>query len=112
MYYGTAYPGDSLMMSGMQQQSFPAGMQTSAYSAGMYADSPLVVAKPVPSPCDPCNVEYVPVARIHIVRRGETVYSIANSHGLDWRELAGYNRLGNPNLIYPGEHLEIPPSHY
>lgn len=102
MNIGTPYQGNAPMMPGMQQPTYPADMP---------ADCDLVVAKAVPSPCDPCNLEYVPVARIHVVRSGETVYSIAKMHGLDWRELAGYNRLGNPNLIYPGEHLEIPPSH-
>ena len=102
MDFGTPYPGNAPMMPGMQQPT---------YSASMPADSTLVVAQAVTSPCDPCRVEYDPVAIIHVVRRGETVYSIAIMHGLDWRELAGYNRLGNPNLIYPGEHLEIPPSH-
>ncbi|KLU58946.1 spore coat assembly protein ExsA [Peptococcaceae bacterium CEB3] len=47
-------------------------------------------------------------AQVHIVRKGETVYKIARRYGLDWRELAGYNHLGNPNLIYPGERLMIP----
>lgn len=109
--YGTPYPVNLSMMPGMQGPMMP-GMQQPAYAAGMPGEGHLVVAQTVPSPCDPCNVEYAPVAHIHVVRRGETVYSIANMHGLDWRELAGYNHLGNPNLIYPGEHLEIPPRHF
>jgi LysM repeat protein len=104
MYFDTLYSGYAPIMPGM----YPP-----AYSANMLpAHSALVVAQAVPVPCDPCQVEYVPIAHVHVVRKGETVYSIAMMHGLDWRELAGYNRLGNPNLIYPGEHLEIPPSHY
>lgn len=47
-------------------------------------------------------------AQVHIVRKGETVYKIAKRYGLDWREIAGYNHLGNPNLIYPGQRLLIP----
>lgn len=47
--------------------------------------------------------------RIYVVRPGDTVYKIAQMYGLDWRELAGYNHLGNPDWIYPGERLFIPP---
>lgn len=70
-------------------------------------------------PCCPGRFEHVeydvdvePCPRqpqVHIVRKGETVYKIAQRYGLDWRELAGYNHLGNPDLIYPGQKLEIPP---
>jgi FOG: LysM repeat len=58
-----------------------------------------------------CEVEPQPCPKPHvyIVRKGDTVYKIAQRYGLDWRELAGYNHLGNPDLIYPGQRLEIPP---
>ncbi len=55
------------------------------------------------------DIEPRPMRQVHIVRKGETVYKIAKRYGLDWRELAGYNHLGNANLIYPGQRLEIPP---
>ncbi|MDD2234145.1 MAG: LysM domain-containing protein [Desulfitobacteriaceae bacterium] len=54
-----------------------------------------------PQPC--------PMPHVYIVRKGDTVYKIAQRYDLDWRELAGYNHLGNPDLIYPGQRLEIPP---
>jgi len=46
--------------------------------------------------------------KIYVVRKGDTVYKIAKKYDLDWRELAGYNHLANPNLIYPGQRLVIP----
>ncbi|MHB1651995.1 MAG: LysM peptidoglycan-binding domain-containing protein [Desulfitobacteriaceae bacterium] len=49
--------------------------------------------------------------QVHIVRKGETVYRIAKHYGLDWKEVARCNHLGNPNLIYPGQRLLIP-AHY
>jgi len=58
------------------------------------------------------DLEPRPQVRVHVVRAGETVYKIAQRYGLDWRELAGFNHLGNPNLIYPGQRLEIPPRVY
>ncbi|MDI6813992.1 MAG: LysM domain-containing protein [Desulfitobacteriaceae bacterium] len=54
------------------------------------------------------DVEVRPRQLVHVVRKGETVYKIAKRYGLDWREVAGYNHLGNPNLIYPGQRLLIP----
>lgn len=68
--------------------------------------------------CDACGycapycehtalVEKMP--EIYVVKKGDTVYKIAKKYGLDWRELAGYNHLGQPDLIYPGERLFIPP---
>lgn len=68
--------------------------------------------------CDPCGCcgpyyecfeMHRPQPEIYEVKKGDTVYKIARRFGLDWRELAGYNHLGNPDLIYPGERLFIPP---
>lgn len=65
-----------------------------------------------PCYCDPCceltEIEK-PQPQVYVVQKGDTVYKIAKKFGLDWRELAGYNHLGNPDLIYPGERLFIPP---
>lgn len=46
--------------------------------------------------------------KTYIVKKGDTVYKIAQKYGLDWRELARYNHLPNPDLIYPGQCLVIP----
>lgn len=45
----------------------------------------------------------------HTVRRGETLYSIAWRHDLDHRDLARWNNLSNPNVIYPGQTLRLSP---
>ena len=50
---------------------------------------------------DKADVDYVVVA-------GDTVSKIAIRYGLDWKELAQYNELANPNLIYVGQTLKIP----
>ncbi|HHV65499.1 MAG TPA: LysM peptidoglycan-binding domain-containing protein [Peptococcaceae bacterium] len=61
-------------------------------------------------PChDPCMEAEMLEPQVYVVQRGDTVYKIAQKFGLDWRELAGFNHLGNPDLIYPGERLFIPP---
>jgi lipoprotein NlpD len=43
----------------------------------------------------------------HTVREGETLYSIAFRYGLDQRQLAAWNGLGDGSLIYPGQRLRL-----
>jgi len=43
----------------------------------------------------------------HIVRRGETLFSIAWRYGKNTEDLARWNRLGNGSLIYPGQVLKL-----
>ncbi len=41
------------------------------------------------------------------VRRGDTLYSIAVDHNADWKDLARWNKLSNPNVIEPGQVLWV-----
>lgn len=45
----------------------------------------------------------------HIVRKGETLYSIAWRYGKDPDTLARWNRLGDGSLIYPGQVIRLTP---
>ena len=45
----------------------------------------------------------------HIVRSGETLYTIAWRYGKDHRDLARWNRLGDGSLIYPGQVIRLTP---
>lgn len=45
----------------------------------------------------------------YVVQRGDTLFSIARRYGLTVAQLAAYNNIFNPNLIYVGETLQIPP---
>ncbi|HSD74209.1 MAG TPA: peptidoglycan DD-metalloendopeptidase family protein [Steroidobacteraceae bacterium] len=49
-------------------------------------------------------------AQYYTVRPGDTVYSIAWRHGLDYRELARWNRLPSDYSIYPGQRLTLRPA--
>jgi LysM repeat protein len=42
-----------------------------------------------------------------VVRRGETLYSIAWRYGTCVQNIAAANRIYNPNLIYAGQRLCI-----
>ena len=46
--------------------------------------------------------------REHLVARGDTVYSIAWRHGVDYRELAQFNSIRDPFTIHPGQRLRVP----
>ena len=44
------------------------------------------------------------------VQRGDTLYSIAFRHGVDYRELAGWNGIGPPYTILVGQELRTTPA--
>jgi RHS repeat-associated protein len=39
------------------------------------------------------------------VESGDTLYGV---FGENWKDVSNYNNLKNPNLIYPGQHLNLP----
>lgn len=43
------------------------------------------------------------------VRRGDSLYTIAFRFGLDWRDLAEWNRIRSPYTIYPDQELHLTP---
>jgi lipoprotein NlpD len=45
----------------------------------------------------------------YTVKRGDTLHAIALEHGLDYRELATWNAIENPNLIRVGQVLRLSP---
>ena len=59
-------------------------------------------ARPAPKPAD---------ARpeLYAVRKGDTLYSIALDHGLDYRELAQWNGITDPGVIRIGQLLRLRP---
>jgi len=46
-------------------------------------------------------------SRTHTVARGDTLYSIAWTHNIDYRRLALVNNLSAPYTIYPGQQLNL-----
>jgi len=51
-------------------------------------------------------------ARYHVVRPGETLFSIGRLYRVNPYAIASANHLYNPNRIYIGQCLYIPPSSY
>ena len=48
--------------------------------------------------------------RFYEVRRGDTLFRIANNHGLTVDELRSYNELEGSSMIYPGQRLLVVPA--
>ena len=48
-----------------------------------------------------------PVPGFYEVQRGDTLYSIAFRFGVDWRDIADWNRIGAPYTIRPGQELRM-----
>ncbi|MEJ2514761.1 MAG: peptidoglycan DD-metalloendopeptidase family protein [Gammaproteobacteria bacterium] len=51
----------------------------------------------------------VPASGIHVVQPGQNLHKIAWRYGLDWRDLAAWNRLRDPSRIYPGQEIRLTP---
>ena len=60
------------------------------------ASPPAVIDLPPPTPAEAPVEKPVPT---HTVKRGETLASIALQYGLDYRELAAWNNIVNPNRL-------------
>jgi lipoprotein NlpD len=46
---------------------------------------------------------------VHVVKKGDTMYSIAFNYGLDYRELAELNGIENPSIIKIGQEIRLFP---
>ena len=71
---------------------------------------PTPAAKPpqaVPVPATPQAAAAPAAPGSYIVKRGDTLYSIALEHGVDYRELAQANNLDDPSKIRIGQQLRI-----
>lgn len=60
-----------------------------------------------PTPLDRPGGAAPNAAGIYRVQRGDTLYSIAFRHHVDWRDLALWNNIGPPHTIYPGQDLRL-----
>ena len=71
--------------------------------------APVTDRRPPPSAAKPKPPAAAPAARAgsYVVKRGDTLYSIALEHGLDYRELARWNNLDDPSRIRVGQALRV-----
>ena len=49
--------------------------------------------------------------KVYYVHKGDTLWKISRIHNLDVRTLLTHNKLKDPNIIRPGQRIEIPRRH-
>ncbi len=49
----------------------------------------------------------IPASREHVVAAGETLYAISMRYGLDYREIADWNAMGEPYTLRIGQRLRL-----
>ncbi len=85
-----------------------------AKDGGVLQDQPVVlpaddIAVQSPLPVLPPAVT-TSGTKVYSVQKGDTLSSIASSHGTSWKHLAEFNNLSNPNQLKVGQELRIPES--
>ena len=73
---------------------------------GCASKSPAPVTERGGQPAAPA-VATIPGKDIYTVKKGDTLYSIALDHGVDYKELAAWNNIENRNRIQVGQSLRI-----
>ena len=43
----------------------------------------------------------------YVVKKGDTLYGIALDHGQDYRDIASWNKLADPNVLTVGQQLRV-----
>jgi membrane-bound lytic murein transglycosylase D len=55
----------------------------------------------------PRKIAPAPLAGVHVVKAGDTVWRIARQYGVSSTQLARWNGLDRPDRIFPGERLRV-----
>jgi len=79
-----------------------------------HAPAPVTDRRPAPAAqAKPPAAQVAPAGSArpgtYVVKRGDTLYSIALEHGADFRELAQWNKLDDPSKIRIGQELRMTP---
>ncbi len=83
--------------------SRPAPVIDRASPTGRPSTAPVKASPAAPAP----SIARGTGAETHVVKRGDTLYSIALDNGYDYRELAELNGITNPNQIGEGQVLRL-----
>jgi len=84
----------------------PAGATAAAAPAAAAAPR-TAAAKPAAAAEEAAEPDTRP--EFYTVKRGDTLYSVALDAGLDYKELAAWNQLDDPNVIKVGQQLRLRP---
>jgi lipoprotein NlpD len=76
--------------------------------AGCASQAPVPVGDGrAPVRVEPAKSGTAGAAKLYTVKKGDTLFSIALDHGVDYRELAAWNNLENINRIRVGQQLRV-----
>lgn len=92
-----------LLAAGCASRS-PAPVDDRRPAPAAQAKPPVAQATPVPGAAPGAQGAR---AGSYVVKRGDTLYSIALEHGADYRDLAQWNKLEDPSKIRVGQELRI-----
>jgi lipoprotein NlpD len=90
-----------------------AGCASTHRPAPVSERQPATAGKRVPAPAPKPAASAVDTRPdFYTIKKGDTLYSIALDHGLDYKELAEWNGIDNPGVIQVGQQLRLraPPS--
>lgn len=76
---------------------------------GAVAQQPTAAATPPSSAPKPADFRPTDLGKTHTVQRGDTLIGVALQYGLDYRELAAWNNIENPNVIKLDSVLRLTP---
>jgi LysM repeat protein len=110
--FNVLYPGRSLIIPDVRWENWPAGpvcarqfelSPTPTATPGSGTVQPQVTITPTltATPSASCRLSYT-------VRAGDTLWSIARTHGVSPWDIVRLNSIANPNLIFVGDVLCIP----
>lgn len=80
--------------------------------AGCASKAPVPVAdSQSPARIEAAKAAQAPVltGKVHVVKKGDTLFGVAREHGLNPRDLSAWNNLDNSNRISVGQQLRLSP---
>jgi len=69
----------------------------------LFISAVLIISGCASKPKEPLHYHH----SYHIVKKGDTLFSISWRYGIDAKELARWNRIPHPYTIYPGQRLRL-----
>ena len=97
----------AVLISGCASNKAPAPVESRVAAPPAAASAPAAAAAPAVEP--PPVADNAGKPGYYTVKRGDSLIRIALDNGQNWRDIARWNKLDNPNLIEVGQVLRVVP---